>query len=500
MSGFLEKFSFLGVRLWGTYFGKGDAIIECTAVDDSGFVYISGQALMQDTLIFSPDAYQTVFQGNMDHFLEKFTGNGRRVWGTYYGGAGGELNASCAVDGSDNIYLAGSTFSDNRTNNNGYCTRSRFSNYIASTGAYQSEHSGGVDSYLVKFTDCYSPDTALQIYGPSSLCQSTTGIVFSIDPIVAATSYNWCVIGDLTITSGQGTTSITVDVGSGLGWDTISVYGINACDTGFPKVITRRINLRPNPAITGTDTTCTGASNLFTTLGGMVTYDWVISAGGSILTGGTPSDSSCNVIWTTPGSHWVRLNYTDTNGCEGMTSAQQNVWVVAGDTVDISIISSSNPVCAGTSVNFTATSVNGGLSPVYQWQVNGTNAGTNSPVFTYIPASPDIVSCILTSSEICTMSNPDTSNTITMIVNPFLPVNVSVTASANPVCAGTLVTFTALPTNGGTTPAYQWQVNGINVGTNSPTYSYFPASLDLVSCILTSSEVCTTNLHPASRF
>ena len=91
---------------------------------------------------------------------------------------------------------------------------------------------------------------------------------------------------------------------------------------------------------------------------------------------------------------------------------------------------------------------------------------------------------------------PATSTT-DVTVNPVVPVSVSVAASANPVFRNTPVTYTATPTNGGSTPAYQWQVNGVNVGTNSVTYTYIPVDGDVIKCILTSSLTCVSN-NPAN--
>jgi len=157
-----------------------------------------------------------------------------------------------------------------------------------------------------------------------------------------------------------------------------------------------------------------------------------------------------------------------------------------------------NTVCSGTSVTFTAIPTYGGSSPSYQWKVNGVNSGTNSDSFTYIPLNNDVVSCILTSSNtICVFNNPAISNAIAMIVNPQMPVSVSIRSSINPVCAGNTVLFTAHPVNEGLTPVYQWKMNGVNTGTNSSTFTYIPVNNDQVSCVMTSSlTVCVTN-NPA---
>lgn len=79
----------------------------------------------------------------------------------------------------------------------------------------------------------------------------------------------------------------------------------------------------------------------------------------------------------------------------------------------------------------------------------------------------------------------------------YAPVSVVVTPSANPVCQGSSVTFTALPANAGSAPVYQWKVNGTVFGTNSTTVSYIPANNDVVTCLLTSNASCITG-NPAT--
>ena len=84
-----------------------------------------------------------------------------------------------------------------------------------------------------------------------------------------------------------------------------------------------------------------------------------------------------------------------------------------------------------------------------------------------------------------------------MIVGTGFPVSVSIAASANPICVGTQVTFTATPTYGGSIPSYLWKVNGINKGSDSTKYTCYPVDGDHITCTLTSNLTCGTG-NPAT--
>jgi len=84
------------------------------------------------------------------------------------------------------------------------------------------------------------------------------------------------------------------------------------------------------------------------------------------------------------------------------------------------IATPSNVVCSGTLVTFTATAVNQGTSPSYQWLLNGESVGGNSSTYSYDNLSMgDTVKCKLTSDLSCTLNNPAYSNEIVMVVNEY---------------------------------------------------------------------------------
>ena len=159
-------------------------------------------------------------------------------------------------------------------------------------------------------------------------------------------------------------------------------------------------------------------------------------------------------------------------------------------TAVVNIVSSAASVCEGNNVTFTASTSNAGLLPSFQWQINGVNSGGNDSVFiTSMLSDGDVVSVILTSP--CIRFKAVVSNEIAIAVKSRERPSVSITASATDICPGDLVNFTSSTQHGGSAASYQWQVNGINAGTNAPIFRTNSLDAgDTVSVLLTSSEDC----------
>jgi hypothetical protein len=127
--------------------------------------------------------------------------------------------------------------------------------------------------------------------------------------------------------------------------------------------------------------------------------------------------------------------------------------------------------------------------------VNGTSVGTGTTYTSSTLSNLDVVTCVLTSNASCLTTPTANSNGITIsISSPVTPaISIAVSTGSNPSCQGTNVGFTASATNGGTSPLYQWQVNGVNVGINSSTYSSTALNNgDVVVCVLISNAGCLT--------
>jgi hypothetical protein len=187
-------------------------------------------------------------------------------------------------------------------------------------------------------------------------------------------------------------------------------------------------------------------------------------------------------------------NSTDTYLIEDYINVLENAEVIAEV-----FASTGTTACEGEEVTFVVETTNAGETPAYQWKLNGVDVGDGSD--TYVTSGlvdGDVVTCELTSSMMCTAQNPVMSNEVVMTVNENVPVDVTIETSGLLICEGSEVEFTAIPVNGGAAPSYQWQINGVDAGTNSDVFATTDlADGDIVSCILTSNADCVTN-NPAS--
>ncbi len=154
----------------------------------------------------------------------------------------------------------------------------------------------------------------------------------------------------------------------------------------------------PNTPVTFAATPVNGGSNPH--------YQWKVN-------GVNVGANSRTYAYTLVNNDAVACVMTSNSGCaQGSPAASNmvNMIVNAIMPVSVAIAASANPVSEGTNVTFVATPVNGGTNPAYQWKVNDANVGTNSPIFTYVPANNDNVVCIMTSNLQCVSCNPAISN------------------------------------------------------------------------------------------
>lgn len=240
---------------------------------------------------------------------------------------------------------------------------------------------------------------------------------------------------------------------------------------------------------------CAGTNVTFTATptngGGSAIYQWKVN--GSNVGGNNPTYSSS----TLANNDIVTVEMQSSASCPTLTTVTSNsstMVVNSPVTPAIGISASATSICMGTMVTFTASPTSGGGTPTYQWKINGSNVGTNSSSFSSSTlANSDVVTCELTSSISCVSSSTALSSGITVTVSGAVTPSVAFTASSNSICAGSSVTFTATPTNGGGSPAYQWKVNGTNAGTNSPTFtSSTLINSDVITVEMTSGLTCAT--------
>ncbi len=98
--------------VYSTYIGgNGDEIVRSIAVDNVGKVYLTGET---NSTGFPPvNAFQPIYgEGSQDAFVSVLNSSGVLIYSTYLGGDKGDAGADIVVDGLQDVYVVGSTGSD----------------------------------------------------------------------------------------------------------------------------------------------------------------------------------------------------------------------------------------------------------------------------------------------------------------------------------------------------------------------------------------------------
>jgi len=151
------------------------------------------------------------------------------------------------------------------------------------------------------------------ISGPDNVCQKSDGMVYFTEK--GMTNYVWELSYGGVITSGAGTSSITV-IWNTAGAHTVSVNYTNINGGRAIIPVSKNIAVKEQliPVINGPATiSAVSTGNVYTTESGMTNYVWTISSGGKITSGA--DSNSITTSWNTSESQSVGVTYMNTDAC-----------------------------------------------------------------------------------------------------------------------------------------------------------------------------------------
>lgn len=120
--------------------------------------------------------------------------------------------------------------------------------------------------------------------------------------------------------------------------------------------------------------------------------------------------------------------------------------------------------------------------------LSGTQTGTGAAISfgsytaaaTYTATATSVHNCIA-----------DMTGGATISITPTVVPTVGIfSVDGDTACAGSVVTLTGIPTNGGASPAYEWRVNGGPVVGSAGSYTLIPTDGDMISVHMTSNAAC----------
>jgi gliding motility-associated-like protein len=454
------KFDNNGNRIWATYYGGGDEdYSEAITCDSQNNVIIGGMTLSNGGIATTGTYLPAPGGGVRDGFVAKFSENGNRIWGTYYGGNGEEFVHGITSDPQNDIIIAGWSYS---TNN------------IATSNSYQPVFldNGTVWTSFVAKLNSVGNRVWGTYYGYGNMYGMSQA-----EDVVTDNLGNIFVCGETMAPNGIATCNAVQHRWGGNQDMFVAMFSETIIGTSVSATIVANQN----------GSICAGMPATFnaTVINGGTSpaYQWTVNG----VNAGTN-----NPVFTTSNLNngdKVSCTVTSNSPCISNPTAISNVIAV---TISPSVMpainitsSAAGSICPGTPVTFVATPSNGGDNPFYQWKINGINAGAYKSTFSINTlAEGDIINCDMTNPSSCNPITSAISNDITVDVLSVATPLVTINASEISVCAGKPVTFTASALNAGPNPTYQWKVNGNLAGSNITYTTSSLSSNDSVQCFL----------------
>jgi large repetitive protein len=171
-----------------------------------------------------------------------------------------------------------------------------------------------------------SPRPVPKITGPTPVCNLSAGNIYSTEP--GMSNYMWNIPAGATVAGGNNLNSNTATITwtvSGTQVIRVNYTNANGCAASVPSQFNVTVNPVPIPAITGPASVCVNVNTVYSTVPWQTNYVWTISPSGTIVSG--QSTKTVTVKWSTQGSHWIGLNYTNLNGCLSPSPTIKNVTV-----------------------------------------------------------------------------------------------------------------------------------------------------------------------------
>ena len=142
---FLGVYDEAGLLIYNSYYLSGSSNIgEAIVISENGTIYFSGTS-NDTTIITNVNIHQNQNAGNLDGFIIKLSSNYQTIWKTYFGGTQNDMINSMLIDSIENLYIVGSTKSNNS---------------ISTVNSFQANYTNNWDGFCVKLDSSSS-----QIWG-----------------------------------------------------------------------------------------------------------------------------------------------------------------------------------------------------------------------------------------------------------------------------------------------------------------------------------------------